>query len=74
MLRIWRMFNNSWIGIEFYGVQEDTTSATQDRFSSNTPKSIIFGKFIQQSANTFPYASQMFKILNKPLSSLSKKK
>ena len=34
----------------------------------------IFGKFIQQSANTFPYASQMFKLLNKPLSILSKEK
>ena len=38
------------------------------------PKFIIFGKFIQQSANTFPYASQMFKLLNKPLSILSKEK
>ena len=35
---------------------------------------LFFGKFIQQSANTFPYASQMFKLLNKPLSILSKEK
>ena len=55
-------------------VQEGTTSAARDRFSGNTPKSVVFGKFIQQSANTFPYASQMFKLLNKPLSILSKEK
>ena len=48
--------------------QEGTTSAARDRFSGNTLKSVIFGKFIQQSANTFPYASQMFKLLNKLLS------
>ena len=40
----------------------------------NAPKSVIFGKFIQQSANTCPCASQMFKLLNKPLSILSKEK
>ena len=40
----------------------------------NTPKSLIFRKFIKQSANTFPYASQMFKLLNNPLSILSKEK
>ena len=52
----------------------ETTSASRDRFVGNTPKSIIFGKFIQQSANTFPYTSLMFKLLNKPLSILSKEK
>ena len=55
-------------------IQAETTSAARDRFSDNTPKSVIFGKFIQQSANTFPYASQMFKLLNKPLSIFSKEK
>ena len=50
------------------------TSAARDRFSGNTLKSVIFRKFIQHSANTFPYASQMFKLLNKPLSILSKEK
>ena len=55
-------------------VQDRTTSAARDRFSGNTPKSVIFGKFIQHSANTFPYATQMFKLLNKPLSILSKEK
>ena len=46
----------------------------QHEIVSPVPKSIIFGKFIQQSTNTFPYASQMFKLLNKPLSILSKEK
>ena len=55
--------------------KKGTTSAARDRFSGNTPKSVIFRKFIQYSVNTLSYASQMFKLLNKPLSiSVQRKK